>query len=276
MSTPAWRRCSCIKRKDKIQGAIFLAKRAEERQEEMVLIGFLGFSLHPFIVSKGPEVGNPQRLFATFSISKNWPCTPSNRLGTSAHTEKRPADVHRVKFFPSGSGEQRPEIKSHTLALEKIFKTSVEWKYCKKRRALLSTKGNSDPGLFCVPKEGEQYEVALARSLATSKKKWEQRQGSTLKLRALEASPVEEREHRCLPCLATSIAISQMLVMAKGPEEIECFSLLISISFIGEEGMEAEVGSPGLALVAYQWPAEVYLQRIICWVCLRVDKREER
>lgn len=112
--------------------------------------------------------------------------------------------------------------------------------------------------------------------MAASKKKWEHRQGSTLNLRALDASPVEEREDRCLPCLAISIPITRMLVMAKRPEEIECLSLLISISFIGENGMKAEVGSPGLALVAHQRPAEVYLQRIFRWARLCVDKREER
>ena len=140
----------------------------------------------------------------------------------------------------------------------------------------MSTKGNSDPGLLCMPQEGKEYEVALARSMAASKKKWEHRQGSTVKLRALESSPVEERNDRCSPCLAISIPIAQMLVMAKRPEEIEFLCLLIFISFIGEKGMEAEVGSPGLALVAYQWPAEVYLQRIFRWARLCVDKREER
>ena len=64
--------------------------------------------------------------------------------------------------------------------------------------------------------------------------------------------------------------------MAKRPEEIECLSLLIFVSFIGEKGMEAEVGSPELAPVAHQRPAEVHLQGIICWARLCVDKREER
>jgi len=127
-----------------------------------------------------------------------------------------------------------------------------------------------------MPEKWKEYEVALARSLPARKKEWEQRQGSTLKLRAFDASPVKKREDCCLLSLTNSISVPHILVMAKGPEKVEYLSLPISISFIGEKGMEAEVGSPGLALVAHQWPAEVHLQGIICWACLRVDKREER